>query len=339
MGLFTDLIPKELTPQEQKWSDEAAAVGLIWLKQTRYAFGLFRFVDCGHNQEITNDNVRKKSFRCKCCFNEKFKAEAELVNLTWLKQARPQYGLFLFKDCGHKQEIQNDAIRKNNFKCRFCYEKKLKEEAEAAGLTWIKQTRIGYGLFRFKDCGHEQEIQNTHVRLQTCFKCQLCFMEKLTTEAALVGLNWLKQTRQNYGLFRFNECGHQQEIANANVRRNRFKCQTCEDTWATKPSNVYVHSIELQAEAIIKVGIAKDVQSRIKYYGLPSEAIAQTLLVIPTKTGKEASDIEKIVLKKFKPYRVKNIGHIMTKSGATECFDVSKLSEILDFTKSLAEVK
>jgi hypothetical protein len=289
MGMFTDLIPQQLTPQEQKFTFEAVTKGLKWLMQTRKHHGLYRFKDCLHEQEINNQQVRRKRL-------------------------------------------------KNTFRCKICFQKKLSDESDMVNLTWLKQTKEHYGLFRFKDCKHEQEISNSNVRTKR-FSCQTCRKQKRKNEANQVNLNWLRQTRENYGLYRFNDCGHEQEIDNGAVKANRFACQTCEDTWFTKPSNVYVHSITLQGESIIKVGISQNVQHRIKGYGLPPEAVVQTVLVIPTKTGKEASDIETIVLAKFKPYRAKNIGHIMTKQGQTECFDASKLGEILDFTKAIAGVK
>ena len=322
--------------QELKWIAEAEVVGLEWLKQTRSRYGLFRFTACGHEQEIQNGNIRNNQFKCQSCLEHKLKAEADAVGLTWLKQTRSRYGLFRFTACDHDQEIENSNVRKNLFKCQTCYAHKLKSEAEAVGLTWLKQTREKYGLFRFNDCNHEQEIRNGDVRNNN-FKCRTCYEDKLKSEAEAVGLMWLKQTRERYGLFRFKNCGHEQEIRNSDVRDNVFACQVCQGSWATRPSNFYVHLITLQGESFVKAGIAKDIEQRVKGYGLPPEAVVKTVLVMPMPTGKDASDLETKVLRKFKRHQLKNIGHIMTKSGETECFCPSVLSDILTYTRQNGE--
>jgi hypothetical protein len=341
MGMFTDLIPQQFTPQEQKWSDEAAAVGLTWIKKKDNDVSIYIFSKCNHEQEIKNYNVRDKKFTCRFCKNEKYKNEAlSNGNIEWLYQSRHGYGLYRFVACNHKQEISNSMVRIGSFKCSSCQnEKYINEAIENGRIKWICKIRPNYSKYIFLSCNHEQEIAHNNVK-NGLFRCRECQIEKFKNEALQNKIvDWVRKTKPHYGLYRFIKCGHEQEISNTQVRTNYYACQTCKDTWATKPSNVYVHSIDLQGETIIKVGIAQNVQHRIKGYGLPPKAIVRTVMVIPTKTGKEASDIETMVLSKFKPYRAKNIGHIMVKSGETECFYASKLSEILAFTKSVVGVK
>jgi hypothetical protein len=340
MGMFTDLIPKELTPQEQKWSDEAAAVGLTWLKKTRDSYCLYKCNSCGEKQEFLMRCVRTKNFRCKTCFNQKLLNNSRPFGVIWLNQTRIGYGLYRFKDCGHEQEIQNANIVRKSFGCQTCrHQKYIKEAADNGRVKWILQTKGNHGEYLFIECGHKQEIINAEVRKNN-FKCVTCQYQKYKNEACVGGrVKWLNYLRRHHCLYQFLDCGHQQEIAISCVKKGTFICRTCEETWYTKPSKVYVHSISLQGETIIKVGYAQNLEHRIKGYGLPIETIVQTVLVITTKTGKEASDIETKILQKFKRFRAKNIAHIMTKSGSTECFDASKLSEILDFTKAIAGVK
>lgn len=336
--MFTDLIPQQLTPQEQKWSDEAATVGLTFVKRTKLGYGLFIINLCKHQIELSNSNARRNKFLCKICKEEDLRNNAKQNKIKYINKTKYGYALYEFIDCNHTQEIASARVKSKEFRCAKCFENNFKKDASESNLIWIKQSYGNHGLYIFKFCGHERILSNASVRNKK-FKCLDCYNKKLKDESLSVNLAWLKQTFKGYGLFKFNKCGHTQEIKNSNVRRKVFQCQTCEDTWFTKPSNVYVHIISLQGETFVKVGRAQNVENRINGYGLPSEAVVQTVLEAPTKTGKDANDIETKILQKFKRFRAKNIGHIMTKSGSTECFDASKLSEILDFTKAIAGVK
>ncbi len=314
--------------------NDACAKGLTLLEASRKSYWRYRFNNCGHEQEIQPDKVRRGAFKCHKCVEQKLKNEAELVGLKWLKQTRENYGLFQFNSCGHEKEIANCCVRDNNFRCHICLDTKRADEAAAVGLTWLKQTRWAYGLFRFNECNHEQEFRNDHVQKNN-FRCRKCLEEKWESEAHMVGLTWIKSTSKDYGLFRFNCCGHEQEITNDNARKNTFACQTCGETWATRNSNLYIHVIEVQGEQIIKVGISRVIARRATQYGLPDDAQIVTPLIVPFETGKLASDAETKVLRAFKHAKHPAAEHFFTKSGQSECFRPEFLSAILEYCKSL----
>jgi hypothetical protein len=449
MGMFTDLIPQKLTPQEQKWSNEAAAVGLKWLKQTHISHGLYSFNECKHEQEIGNSKVRIKSFKCHACYEQKIKDEAHKKGLTLLSKYDVKYANYKFNNCGHEQRmlIGNVGKKTQGTRCIKCYQEKLMIEATEKNLTWLKKITGDNSLYKcnicrneyiydsakvrcasrrfrcngcvenkwvkeakqknitfienidakyakyiingcghekifsksvvrkfnifcdeckeikwqedaalknliwicqidsqrsqyiFKECGHEQTLQMGHIRTEYKHKCTECQNSNWDFHAKINNLTRIGQIDGNYSRYIFNECGHEQTITMGNVERGIFACQSCEGSWVTRPSNLYVHLIELQGESIVKVGIAKNVERRSNQYGLPDDAIIKTLLVVPFDTGKQASDAETAVLRKFRAYKAKNIGHIMAKSGETECFEALKLPEILAFTKSAAGVK
>ena len=155
-------------------------------------------------------------------------------------------------------------------------------------------------------------------------------------EAKNAGLTWIKKTRPKFCLYTFDECSHTQEIGYKDVRTNAFVCHVCGASWATRPSSLYVHLITLQGEQLIKVGISKVINRRIAEYGLPPDATVQTLFTGSFATGKAASDAESQLLQKFKSHRLKNVEHIMQKSGSTECLCPTVIRDVVATAKSLS---
>jgi hypothetical protein len=213
-------------------------------------------------------------------------------------------------------------------------ETKWSAEASLSGLKWIRKTKNNYCLYRFDDCQHEQEITLSSAKLKS-FRCKTCQQEKLQSEAKSKGLIYLGKTKNNYGKYKFLSCSHEQEIATANIRQNKFVCQSCCESRFTKPSNLYVHLVTLQGEQVLKVGVAKNIQNRIKVYGLPKDAELTTVLVKSFPTGKDAEIAESLICQAFKNARYKNSKHIFTNSGSTECFAPSKLNEIVNFINTM----
>lgn len=328
---MTDAI---LSPQEAKWAAEAQAVGLTWLKKTKNGYSLFQFDSCGHEQEIQSSGVRANKFRCWKCQEAKWAAEVEDVGLIRLKRTGQCRSLFRFVACGHEQEIGDTNRRSNQFSCKKCVEDKWVANAHSAGLTFIKTTSVGYGLYSFNACGHEQKISRGQVFNGT-FRCKVCYETSLKTKAKAKGLTWLKQTKKAYGIFRFNECGHEQEIRSDQVFSGCFTCHLCKKSWIAKESNLYVHVIELSNLTFIKVGIAGDVKFRATQYGLPKNAQVVTVLVIPFETGRLALNFETKVLRAFKHAKHPDVKNIFKNSGKSECFRPEFLSAILEYCKSL----
>jgi hypothetical protein len=87
-----------------------------------------------------------------------------------------------------------------------------------------------YRLFQFTDCKHQQEAQIGNA-IRSPVRCHTCQDHKLSSEAADVGLDLLKKVNKDRAIYRFNTCGHEQDIMCSNVRKGIrfFKCQTCHD--------------------------------------------------------------------------------------------------------------
>ena len=77
----------------------------------------------------------------------KHQIEAERVNLALLSKTDKTFGkgyanynLYLFRNCGHIQNIDAGKVRTGKFQCRECIEIKIKTEAKEAGLTFISKS-------------------------------------------------------------------------------------------------------------------------------------------------------------------------------------------------------
>jgi hypothetical protein len=250
----------------------------------------------------------------------------------WGKDAR--YRLYRLS-CGHRQEIQSDKMRIGKFKCQTCLGDKLKQEAAVWGATPLRffvKGKQSYGDYLLS-CGDTQEIQTGDMRIGK-FKCRTCLDDKLKQEAAVWGATPLrfftKGNNSSYGEYLLS-CGHTQTIQTVSMRIGEFSCQQCEETWATKPSNVYVHLIRHSGIEVIKVGVAQDIQRRADRYGLPPDAEVITLRVWPFATGLLAKQAETNVKTRFASSRVDEGRLLLSKSGYTECFCPSVTPQMLEF--------
>ena len=107
---------------------------------------------------------------------------------------------------------------------------KLREEALSVGLMLIGEGRnYSYRLYRFLSCGHEAELSPTNIRLaKKNYTCRSCIDIKHKKEAEDMGLELIGKGRTSYfRTYRFNECGHEQEIGTPEVRKGKFECGTC----------------------------------------------------------------------------------------------------------------
>jgi len=106
--------------------------------------------------------------------------------------------------------------------------KKYIAEAEAVGLTLLGPGKSSRSrLYRLNECGHKQEAVPSNIRRHR-LRCFQCLQDKLIKDAKAVGLTLLGPGRnKDFRLYRFNSCGHKQQIGPANVRINNFKCESC----------------------------------------------------------------------------------------------------------------
>lgn len=184
-------------------------------------------LSCGHEKEVRTDDMRRGNFRCQTCQNNKLIEEAEAQGCELQGAGRNAFNRTYRLPCGHEKEVGTGDMRRGNFRCQICFDKKLQEEAEAQDceLLGAGRTRF-YGMYRLP-CGHELELRKDHIR-SGGFRCQTCLDNKLIEEAKAQGCVLLgaasKSNNRTYQL----PCGHKQEVNTTRMRIGNFGCQTCQ---------------------------------------------------------------------------------------------------------------
>ena len=259
--------------------------------------------------------------------------EAKAVGLTLIgagKNANSR--TYRFNKCKHEQEIKTSHVRINNFRCGQCLQDKLIKEAKAVGLTLLRLGRNkNYKTYRFDKCGHEQQLHTGSLRKSNP-KCDQCLQNKLNVEAKAVGLTLIGVGRKkNYRTYRFNACGHEQEIQTGDVRRGYFICNICVETARDLPSKVYLLEITVDSFVWLKLGYAKTIRTRISQYGLPQSKTVKRLKIIDFETGRKAHRYEASRHKKYKSKRlpIKQMKEFHTASGFRECYPMKMKNKLL----------
>lgn len=156
-----------------KLEQEAAENGCVLLgpgKDTNYRVYRLR---CGHEQELAPTSVRKGSFRCHTCLDNKLNQEAKEKGCELLGRGRSKAYRYYRLPCGHEQEVQTGDVRRGDFDCKVCRSEKLKQEAEEQGCKLLGSgKKNNYRLYRLP-CGHDQEVQTGDMRRGN-FLCQIC---------------------------------------------------------------------------------------------------------------------------------------------------------------------
>ena len=223
----------------QAYEREAAEAGLEILGPANDSHYLhYRFIECGHDQEITKRSVKKDQFSCQTCLAEKLEAEANKRHLSIVgKGSKPNYRLYHNKVCGHRYEIVTSHVRLASNKpyqpypCPTClYEPRIKE-ANAAGLIlYAESSRKGAKNKSYlyqAQCGHSIERRADQIRIGD-WRCQACVDTKLNQEAEKAGLSLLAKGKDKaYRTYQFKNCGHVKEIPTAHVRNGMFHCDIC----------------------------------------------------------------------------------------------------------------
>jgi hypothetical protein len=326
---------------EAKLEKEAKSAGLIIIGIGRkLGYRNYKFIQCGHQQEIRTGHVREKGFRCNQCFLDKINRDAKEAGLSLIGVGRSSkkeiYRLYRFDNCGHEKEISLKNVREGSFKCDICFDSKVNDEAISVGLKIIgKGSRRAYRLYEFEECSHRIELRISHVRDKN-FKCKICKQNKITSEAESNNLTIIGEGRNpNYRLYRFNKCNHIQEITLSSVRQKSFICNTCEETSRDLPSKVYLLKIQSGSFIWLKLGYAKTVKTRMKQYRLPEDAKVKRLKVIDFDSGREAHKFESKLHTKYKrkrlPIRKMKEFH---KDGFNECYPLEMLDTLLEELES-----
>lgn len=191
--------------------------------------------------------------------NLKHIEEAEKVGLKLLDEsplikengiADYNYKRYQFLSCGHENFFQPTHVRRNHIKCNFCFETEIVEKLLLANLKLVsKGSSTQQVIVENLSCGHTYEIYKASRNKRTSDTgCKQCYEDKLEKEASeqnlqLIGISSKGGTYRQY---KFNLCGHKQDIVAQCIPVGRFRCQQCkEDKYKAEASLVGLEYIGL----------------------------------------------------------------------------------------------
>ena len=210
---------------------EAIAAGVVLVGAGRTALEReYRFEPCMHVKSISTSSVRVGGKRkCPICAEAEFHQEAELHGCFLVGDAlKAGSRRYRFKDCGHEQECRIDDIRKKKSQCKKCKERVWTDEGKEKGLKYLGKGSHGDNkLYQFYECNHQQEITPNAVR-DGRFTCSECKILQHISEAKRVGLTIIgKGKNKFYKRYKFDFCGHEQELQHSAVQRGVLNCRKC----------------------------------------------------------------------------------------------------------------
>ena len=137
---------------------------------------IYRFNECGHEQEIQKQSVRGKVFKCNTCLEQKLEVEAKSKkNLTIVGQSLDSFRLYKFLSCEHQTELRTASVRNSSkkgkkfHKCWACHNEKMYSDAKAAGLILLGESnRVSNNRWYLyqADCGHVIERRADQIRAE-----------------------------------------------------------------------------------------------------------------------------------------------------------------------------
>ena len=319
---------------ESKLEIEAKEAGLCILGSGQTSeFRKYKFNKCGHIKEIRTASVRNNSFTCKICLEDKYKLVAKEAGLTLIrKSGNPKTRIYKFNKCGHLKELGIRHIGKHSHICDKCFELKLEKNALRLNLKLL-----GYGknknIRKYKriDCGHEVQHRNDFIQATSKTpECLQCIDEKHHEEANRAELILINKTNNpRKKLYKFINCGHEQEISTSHVKDYNFICHTCNETYYSLPSLVYLIKISVKGFSFLKLGYTNNIKLRVLGYELIDKPEIVIIKSINFPTGKEANNKEALIHDKYKNKKLlPKLMKKYMKSGFNECYPL-EMKEIL----------
>lgn len=216
--------------------------------------------------------------------------------------ADPAYVELTCQTCGRTHEKRHSVILGSTPICPHCVEHRWREDATSAGVEWLGRDpqHRKRGLYRAR-CGHvvarQFELIKRIVAGNCALRCETC--QRLTEEAEARTAGWelvgpSPDRGSSYRRYR-HRCGHQQDVARANMQTERVCCGRCGVGWATAPSFIYCMRFGLpNAQQMVKLGYSNNPRSRLHHQLMCSPEIGGAILrTVAVSTGRKAQSLEK----------------------------------------------
>lgn len=264
---------------------------------------------------------------------QQYQSIANEKGLTLIgKGTKPNYYLYQFNSCNHQNEFVPAKLKINNPICKTCLFEQFSKEAQQQNMSIISYgSKSSYYLYKFNDCGHEVEYKPTDLRTYKP-SCKICQLQNYKHDAKTRGLTLIKESsKSGFYHYTFDKCGHESILKPSKVKINQPTCQTCGEGHLTCPSNFYIITINNTEKnhSFVKVGIANNLNQRVKDYKLAEGYEHKEELIISLKNKIVAQQFEKKFEQLIKHFKIdKNIIQPIMKSGYTECYPIELLSFI-----------
>lgn len=213
----------------------------------------YKFLECGHRQNIDTNLVRKKLFKCRQCEQQRLEDTARSVGLKLLERAhKGTPGLYEFESCGHTQRIGYDAVGKGLFRCRTCYyedetvDSRRQGHAEKQGLVLVENSDVAsVGVYKRLSCGHTFNYQHSAIKAANKGKyrvgCEECKDIDASDFLKELGATLVKRGNPNTTYIR--SCGHEHSDSMRQMKnRGLSPCKYC------KTESVISKAMELGLE-------------------------------------------------------------------------------------------
>jgi len=198
-----------------------------------------------------------------------------------------------------------------------------------------------YRHFKHVTCGHSGVYTLSAVRKRQ-FKCLVCAFDRDVEAADRIGLDIVpicdKYDPSSKRHFKCRKCNTTRYLDTSRLRDGVFLCNTCKDSTFTRPSSVYLIRLIFDSASFLKLGMAENMNGRIKSYGLKEKFSFETLYVQQFKTWKEAQNFETLIHTSFKDYNLnETTSKKFMKNGFTECYPSELEDRILEVLNNKKE--
>ena len=206
------------------------------------------------------------------------------------------------KVCGVPTLKRVSVVLGHNPECPHCIQARRSAAARAIGAELVGADPKGnrhYGLFRF-GCGHTDRRQYHRIEAAAAgghqASCSACIEDRYAEEAQCHEWQLIGPTvRKGLNYRRYQHvCGHCQDVAVVNMRNGDLDCAGCGETWASKPSEIYILAFTLPTLPVIKLGYSSNSTFRMRQVQRdPDQTRGSLLRKIDIETGHRAICVEK----------------------------------------------
>ncbi|SEG37461.1 hypothetical protein [Jhaorihella thermophila] len=204
--------------------------------------------------------------------------------------------------CGQPTLKRINVVRDHAPECPHCIAARRAEAARKMGARLIAPDPQGdrhYGVYEFA-CGHTGRRQHHRVERAAAgghgLGCETCTEARHAAEAEARDWQLIGRARRRHPGYRryAHTCGHRQDVAVANMRHGDVDCAGCGESWASKPSQIYLFDFTLPDLPVVKLGFSSNPSFRLRQVQRdPGQTQGKLLRAIPIESGHRAICIEK----------------------------------------------